>query len=342
MDTPNAKRAALARQAYQILMPDEPDKDTKHRLKHFILWLAQTERSWVEPDLIAHRDYLLTEKGFLPSSVSSHLSTIRARYRAILRNPETRDRLYRLTPKDAPPSDRKAFVDEVYERIRQQIDPENAPVPTITEQDRPDAHQLRLTPGQARKLMQQPGIDSLRGMRDTAIISMFLCTGIREAELCGLDVSDLRQTIDGELALYIRKGKGRKMRMVPYGDMDWVLVFVDLWLRHAGIEYGPVFRGFYKGYERLRATRISKRTIGYILNNYPITIDGEIKVAHPHDLRRTYARRLYDAGMDLNRIRLNLGHTDLQTTLGYIGDIEAGERVPPSIFDPPYNLKTLK
>ncbi len=34
----------------------------------------------------------------------------------------------------------------------------------------------------------------------------------------------------------------------------------------------------------------------------------------------TYARRLYDLVVDLNRIRQNLGHHDIQTTLGYIGE----------------------
>ncbi|MEQ8676204.1 MAG: tyrosine-type recombinase/integrase [Aggregatilineales bacterium] len=325
---------------HKLLMPDDPDKDTKHRVGRYLVWLKATGRSWVDADLAAHRDYLRDE-GISPVSISAHLSTVRARYAAVLRDPATRDRLYALTPRDAPPSDRKAFVDEIVERLRNLLDPASAPVDTFSDQDVPDAHNLRLTPAQAKRLMQQPGIDTLVGMRDTAILALFLCTGIREAELCGLNVSDLRERLDGELSIYVRQGKGRKRRLVPYGELDWVLAFVEIWLINAGIETGPVFRGFYKGYEKMRPGRISKRAIGYVLERYPITIDGEMRVVQPHDLRRTYARRLYDAGVELNRIRQNLGHTSIQTTLGYIGDLDASERRPPSIFDPPYDLGRL-
>jgi len=336
--TPEQQRAA---EAYALLMPAHPDKDSKHRLNHYIRWLYATGRNWAQVDLGAHRDYLLDICNLSPSSVTAHLATIRARYRAVLRDPQTRARLYARTPPNSPPADRKAYVDEVYERIRAQLEPEAAPVPTITHQDKPDTHHLRLTTAQARSLMQQPGIDTLRGLRDTAILALFLCTGIREAELCGLDVTDLRQTMEGELSLYVREGKGRKRRLIPYGELDWVLVYVDRWLANAGIESGAVFRGFYKGNKRLRQTRISRRTINYLLNQYPITIKGEVHLVQPHDLRRTYARQLYEAGVDINRIRQNLGHTNINTTLGYIGDLDATHRRPPSIFQPPHQLNRL-
>lgn len=328
--------------ARKILMPDDPDKDSKHRINRYLLWLKETNRTWLDADLAAHRDYLLNELRITPTSTSAHLSTIRARYKTILRDPATRDRLYRLTPPDAPPADRKAFVDEIYERLRAMLDPEAAVVPTYSNQDTPDTLHLRLAASQARALMRRPGIDTLKGMRDTAIITLFLCTGVREAELCGLDVSDLRQRLDGQLSLYIRQGKGRKRRLIPYGELDWVLAFVEIWLMNAGIETGPVFRGFYKGYKTLRSSRLTTRAIGYILDEYPIMIDGELRKVQPHDLRRTYARRLYDAGVDLNRIRQNLGHTDIQTTLGYIGSLDAVSRRPPAIFEPPHDLNDLR
>ena len=317
-------------------MPPDPDKDTQHRIKRYLIWLQETRRSWLEPDLTAHCDYLLQERGLSPASVTAHLATIRGRYRAALREGKLRDRLYTLTPAAAPLADRKAAVDEIIGRIRDQIDPEAVPVPTYTDQDTPDRTRLRLTPGQANRLMAQPGIDTLRGMRDTAILALFLCTGIREAELCGLVVDDLRQRLDGELALYIREGKGRKRRLIPYGELDWVLRYVDLWLTYAGIDSGPVFRGFYKGSRTIRKTGLTKRAINYLLNDYPITIDGDLCVVQPHDLRRTYARRLYEAGVDLNRIRQNLGHSDIKTTLGYVGELDATQRRPPAIFEPPH------
>ncbi|MBZ0292318.1 MAG: tyrosine-type recombinase/integrase [Anaerolineae bacterium] len=325
----------------ELLLPLDADKDTRHRMNHFFRWLQATKHSWLDPDLAAHRDYLLDEIGLSPVSVTAHLATIRSRYRSLMRDPSMRKSLYVLTPDNASPADRKALVDEVFERLRNRLDPESASVPVPIDQDHPDSHQLRLTPDQAKRLMQQPGMDSLRGIRDTAVLALFLCTGIREAELCGIDVEDLRHTLSGELALYIRAGKGRKRRLIPYGELDWVLVYVDRWLENAGIESGAVFRGFYKGNKTLRKTRISKRAVSYLVTAYPITIGGETQVVQPHDLRRTYAHRLYEAGVDINRIRQNLGHTNLQTTLGYIGELDAHQRRPPAIFDPPHSLRQL-
>src|SRR5206468_2511290 len=107
------------------------------------------------------------------------LSTIRARYAAILRD---RDALYSLTPLDADPVTRKAFVDELVERIRNATVPEAAPVKQITHQDKPDSAYFRLTIEQANRLMRLPGIDTTRGLRDTALIALMLCTGLREGE----------------------------------------------------------------------------------------------------------------------------------------------------------------
>ena len=40
----------------------------------------------------------------------------------------------------------------------------------------------------------------------------------------------------------------------------------------------------------------------------------------------------YDFGMDLERIRQNLGHNSLQTTQTYIGELDGRDRHPPNMF----------
>jgi len=94
-----------------------------------------------------------------------------------------------------------------------------------------------------------------------------------------------------------------------------------------------VFRGFYKGNRKLRPGRLSVRAIQYILETYPIMVDGGMVTVNAHDLRRTYARRLYVAGVDLVAIQQNLGHADVKTTLGYIGTLDAKARKPPKVYD---------
>src|SRR5258708_18345076 len=105
----------------------------------------------------------------------------------------------------------------------------------------------------------------LVGLRDTCLIAFMLCTGLRESELCALDVADLRQHLGETLALHIREGKGAKARLVPYGDLDFVLAVADVWLRAAGIQDGAVFRGFRKGNKGLRTGRLTGRAAQDVL-----------------------------------------------------------------------------
>lgn len=315
------------------IVPTDAVKDTKHRLMLYANWLDATHRGWAVPDMAAYRDFLLYERGLSPSSTKAHLATVRGRYNTIMRDNNVRDLLYSLTPADHSPADRKALVDEALERIKNAINPAAAPVKVVQRQDTPDSAHLRLTTAQANMLLNAPGVDTLMGIRDTALIAMMLCTGVREAELCALDVDDLRQYYGGELALHIRKGKGLKARVVPYGELIWVLSIVDTWMAMAGIESGAVFRGFFKGGKHVRNTRLTVRAINQVLERYPIEIDGRLTKVNPHDLRRTYARRLYDAGVDLVAIQQNLGHADSKTTLGYIGQLDADTRRPPSLYN---------
>jgi len=306
------------------LIPSEADKHARYRLGKFEHYQADLLR----PDLAAYRDYLIAGK-YKPATISAHLSTVRAAYSKLIRD---RDLFYSQLPSGLSPSDGKSLVDEIIERLKNATDPKAAPVETITKQDILDSEHLRLTTAQADSLMARPGLGTIKGKRDTALISLMLCTGLRESELSSLDIDDLRQDVGGELVLYVREGKGKKSRAIPYGDLSGVLVLVDDWLKSVGVTEGSVFRGLYKGGETLRPDRIKGRAIQYILSSYPIAIDGKLRHVKPHDLRRTYARRLYEAGMDLLSIQQNLGHASQQTTLGYIGQMNIDSRRPPKIY----------
>lgn len=312
----------------RVIVPTSAVKDEKHRLAKYAAWVATSGRSWHKPDLAAYRDHLLAK--YAATTTSAHLSTVRARYAELARD---RDRFYQIAAQQTDsPLERKAIVDEIVTRIENAIDPAAAPVTVVTKQDRADSEQLRLTSAQAPSLLAAPGVETLQGLRDTAVIATLLCTGIREAELCGLDVGDLRQSLGGELALRIRKGKGSKQRLVPYGDLSWVLAILDKWRGAAGIDAGAVFRGFYKGGLRLRPGRLSKRQVQNILKRYPVMIGGELQAVRPHDCRRSYARALYDAGVDPVAIQQNLGHARLATTLSYVGTLDAEQRRAPAVF----------
>ena len=118
-------------------------------------------------------------------------------------------------------------------------------------------------------------------------------------------------------------------------------MYVDAWLREADIKAGHVFRGIRRGGKTVRPTGIGAWTVNDIMNAYPISIDGALRLVKPHDLRRTYARNAYDFGMDLERIRQNLGHTSLGTTQTYIGELDGRDRHPPNMFSPPHDSQSL-
>lgn len=307
------------------ILANRSDKSTRNRIKLYTEWLEIRGKDWRTPDLEAWRDHLFAQS-LSPKTVSAYLSSVRSIYRRFLKHRQTRDFLYCFTPDDASPADKKAFVDEIVIRIENAIDPETSRVKITKLQDITDSAHLRLTPHQAEALISSPDASTLKGIRDTAILSLLLCTGVREQELVDLTVEDLRQELSGELALHVRHGKGNKSRLIPYGALDWCLAVVDRWLEKAGIEDGPVFQSVYKGDEKLRPGKLSTRGVQMIISEYPIAINGHTAKARPHDLRRTYARLQYDASMDLVALQQNLGHGSMKTTLGYIGTLDVAKR----------------
>ena len=347
------RRSQLWRENSAILMPHHPNKDLKSRLGFYIDWLSRNQLSWYQPALEAYRDYLLYERFRIdkrgqrvpatlsPQTVVAHLATVRGRYGELTRSNEVRDRLFELTNPDDSESEQRALVDEFFVRMMNDVHPATAAVKLVALQDVADSAHLRLKPWQVSALVRAPGISTLRGLRDTALMTLMVCTGIRAAEAAALQVDDLRQHLDSELSLCVREGKGSKQRLIPYGPLDWCLMYVDAWLREAGIKAGHVFRGIRRGGKTVRPNGIGAWTVNDIMNEYPISIDGALCLVKPHDLRRTYARNAYDFGMDLERIRQNLGHTSLQTTQAYIGELSGRDRHPPNMFTPPHDQHSL-
>lgn len=307
------------------------NKDTESRLRRYTDWLDMTGQHWTRPDLAEYRDLLLDE-GLAPTSVSAHLSTVRGRYRELLHNRDLFFNLFPPIPDDLDSTSmaihltaRVTAVNELVQRLRDAVHPDSAPVDTTTHQDRPDSDYRRLSAAQATRLIQAPGHATLRGIRDTAIIATMLCTGIREGELVALDCEDYNVPFEGEPALYVRHGKGDKARLIPYGELDWCIALIDLWCENAGIESGPLFRSVHQS-GRVGTTPLTTRSIQRIVAAYPITVRGEVVTVKPHDLRRTYARRHYEAGMDIVAIRDNLGHASIETTMRYIGHFDVRRR----------------
>ncbi len=311
--------------------PPSANKHRRYRMNKYLAWVGPR---WLDPKLNKYRDFLL-DSGLKASTVKAHLCAVRVAYRELLLDRDLFFAQAAIAKKTAAFVEKKLAVDEMIIRITNAISPDAAKVKGVTVQDIPDAEVRRLTKSEADELLRMPGIahpDNLRGLRDTALIAIALCTGVREFELVAIRVSDLYHTSEGEPALLIPLGKGRKKRTIPYGELEWCVTLAERWMTAAGITAGPVFRGFWKGCKKIRPTALTTKGVENILRNYPLNIAGKLGYAKPHDLRRTYARLSEEAGMKLLSIQQNLGHSRAETTIGYIGTLDAQQRRPPAIF----------
>jgi site-specific recombinase XerD len=307
----------VVRSTFPALNPRS--KSEEERIRKFMNWAGDT---WIKPDLGAYRDDLF-EQGLAPTSVQAHLSTVRGAYKRILKNNNFIMSLYDMVPGDDI-VEKKAHADIWTQLLENAIDPVNSPVPVIKKQDEVG---FRLSEGQVEYLLRQIDTETMMGLRDSALIRIMLATGVREGEAVDLEVPDLYQEYEGYPALEVREGKGRKQRLVVYGAMEnWCLDWVSAWLENAGIEDGPVFRGFWKDARSVRPNAMSTRQVQNVLEKYPIKRSGEDYSINPHDLRRTYARFCYENGMELAAIQQQMGHSSVETTLRYIGDIKADLR----------------
>jgi len=146
-------------------------------------------------------------------------------------------------------------------------------------------------------------------LRDRLVLELLYASGIRVAELVGLDIDD----IDRPRRVLRVLGKGAKERTVPYGlPADRAL---DQWLSHgrpalaAPNSGGALLLG-------VRGGRLDQRAVRAIVHRAAAAVPGAPDLG-PHGLRHTAATHLLDGGADLRAVQELLGHASLSTTQIY-------------------------
>jgi integrase/recombinase XerC len=152
-------------------------------------------------------------------------------------------------------------------------------------------------------LLNAPTGGSARDLRDRAILEMLYASGVRVAELCGLNLAAL-DLWAGTVRIM---GKGGKERIVPVGQV--ALDAIKAYLAGRGREDGPLFRN-------RRGGRLTVRSVHRIVRGRARAA-GLARRVSPHTLRHTFATHLLDAGADLRLIQDLLGHSRLTTTQKY-------------------------
>ena len=171
-----------------------------------------------------------------------------------------------------------------------------------------------LTKDDAAALMDFPAGQTGSSLRDCALLETLYSTGARVSELVGINLEDLRLS-DGLVHL---RGKGRKERIVPIGDVALRSIQAYLNQRPLPVARGlttkathapsPVFRNS-------RGGRLTTRSVARIVAGYSNRLAGGS--VSPHTLRHSFATHLLDEGADLRSIQEMLGHASLSTTQKY-------------------------
>jgi integrase/recombinase XerC len=171
-----------------------------------------------------------------------------------------------------------------------------------------------LSKDDAAALMKFPAGQAGGSLRDRALLETLYSTGARVSELVGLDLDDLRAS---EGLVHLR-GKGRKERIVPIGDMalraiqayldQQVLMKTRYPMTKTTHASSPIFRNSQGG-------RLTTRSVARIVARYSNRLAGGS--VSPHTLRHSFATHLLDEGADLRSIQEMLGHASLSTTQKY-------------------------
>ncbi|MBO7458326.1 MAG: tyrosine-type recombinase/integrase [Paludibacteraceae bacterium] len=146
--------------------------------------------------------------------------------------------------------------------------------------------------------------------RNNLIIEMLYQTGMRQAELLGLQDSDL-DLQQGQVRIF---GKRRKERVVPIGEGLIQLIKEYQEMRSEETAHAPAF--FIKKDKKGEIKPLDKSTL-YSIVRARMGEVSTLKKHSPHVLRHTFATAMLDNGADIRSIQTLLGHASLSTTQVY-------------------------
>lgn len=149
--------------------------------------------------------------------------------------------------------------------------------------------------------------DSVLATRDRAMIEVLYSSGLRLAELTGLNLHDL----DLPQGLVTVTGKGKKTRQVPLGSK--AIAALQNWLKQRA---QLAIRDESAVFVNQQGSRLSARSVQARLKYWAQkqAMPGHV---HPHMLRHSFASHILESSGDLRAVQELLGHSDISTTQIY-------------------------
>ncbi len=170
-----------------------------------------------------------------------------------------------------------------------------------------------LSQADMQRLLAAADTSTPNGLRDRALVEVLYATGVRNAELLALDLTDLDRR---QRLLSVRHGKGDKGRVVPITRSAWteLMGYIERGRPTLTTTHADSMRAVFMGQ---RGRRLSAAGLRNVLDRLSERAKVSVRLT-PHTLRRTFATELLRAGVDLRTIQLLLGHSNLNTTARYL------------------------
>ena len=175
-----------------------------------------------------------------------------------------------------------------------------------------------LSDDQARKLLDAPDEQTLKGIRDRAILATLLYHGLRREELTKIRLKDL-QNREGTPHLVVQ-GKGRKIRYVPLHPKAGRLIkdYVDR-AGHGDDRNGALFRPVRNNRTGTLVKPLHPDAVYRLVRHYALIADlpGAIDGISAHAMRATAATNALQHQADIAKVQEWLGHGHIGTTRLY-------------------------
>lgn len=159
-------------------------------------------------------------------------------------------------------------------------------------------------------ILNQPDIQTKRGLRDRAMLETLYASGLRVSELIGIGQTDLILP-EGFIRVL---GKGDKERIVPVGKV--AIAYVKDYQQKVRASLARKKRDNDMLFLNLQGRPMSRVAVWKILKAYVLQA-GIQKNVSPHTMRHSFATHLLEGGADLRSVQEMLGHADISTTQIY-------------------------
>ncbi|MBO4710549.1 tyrosine-type recombinase/integrase [bacterium] len=180
---------------------------------------------------------------------------------------------------------------------------EDNPALTLTGPKKDEVLPRALRREEMAKLIEYNYPQTLKGLRDRAIIETLYSSGVRVGELVSIKIKDLDFK---EKTVYIL-GKGKKARLLPVTSQALDSIENYLLKRPGGKEKDSIV------FCNLKGGPLTERGVQYIIDELAKNC-GIYRKVTPHMLRHSFATHFLENGMNLRYIQTLLGHSNLSTT----------------------------